>query len=100
VRVIETGVPLLFAAAAFQLFDGTQVVSTGSLRGLGDTRTPFYANITGYWVLGLPIGMFLCFRMGWEVLGLWIGLSIGLMIVAVVLLTRWVWASRVPSEAR
>jgi len=100
VRVIETGVPLLFAAAAFQLFDGTQVVSTGSLRGLGDTRTPFYANITGYWVLGLPIGMFLCFRMGWEVLGLWVGLSIGLMIVAVVLLTRWVWASRVPSEAR
>ena len=100
VRVIETGVPLLFAAAAFQLFDGTQVVSTGSLRGLGDTRTPFYANITGYWVLGLPIGMVLCFRMGWEVLGLWVGLSIGLMIVAVVLLTRWVWASRVPSEAR
>ncbi len=94
VRVIETGVPLLFAAAAFQLFDGTQVVSTGCLRGLGDTRTPFFASVTGYWVLGLPIGMLLCFRMGWEVLGLWVGLSIGLMIVAVVLLTRWVWASR------
>ena len=60
--VLASGVALLFIAAVFQLFDGTQVVLTGVLRGTGDTRTPMLANLVGYWVLGLPIGWLLCFR--------------------------------------
>lgn len=92
--VIEAGVPLLFAAAAFQLFDGTQVVSTGALRGLGDTKTAFYANIVGYWILGLPVGALLCFRFGWQVLGLWVGLTLGLTTVAIVCLSRWARTTR------
>jgi MATE family multidrug resistance protein len=93
--VIAAGIPLLACAAAFQLFDGTQVVLTGALRGLGDTHTPFLANIVGYWVLGLPIGAALCFLLGWGVTGIWIGLSLGLMTVALILLRRWHLSSRV-----
>jgi MATE family multidrug resistance protein len=89
-RVVEFAVPLLFWAAAFQLFDGVQIVATGALRGKGDTRAPFYAGLVGYWVLGLPIGAWLCFSKGFGVTGLWIGLSLGLAVVAVVLLLRWV----------
>jgi MATE family multidrug resistance protein len=92
--VIEFGVPLLFWAATFQLFDGTQVVSTGALRGLGDTRTPLRANILGYWILGLPIGAWLCFPLGIGIPGLWMGLTIGLMAAAAILLRRWRVASR------
>lgn len=92
--VIDAGVPLLFAAAAFQLFDGTQVSSIGALRGLGDTHTPFQANMVGYWVLALPVGMWLCFGAGWGVLGLWWGLILGLVAVAVLLVTRWHLATR------
>jgi MATE family multidrug resistance protein len=87
--VIDAGVPLLFAAATFQLFDGTQVSSIGALRGLGDTRTPFQANMFGYWVVALPVGMWLCFGAGWGVLGLWSGLILGLVIVACLLVARW-----------
>ena len=93
-RVLEIGVGLLAIASAFQLFDGTQAVATGVLRGLGDTRTPMVMNIVGHWVLGLPIGYALCFRFGWGVSGLWIGLSIGLIFVAVVLTAVWARRSR------
>lgn len=92
--VIASGVPLLFWAAAFQLFDGTQVVSTGALRGLGDTRTPFWANTIGYWILGLPIGALLCFEVEIGIPGLWIGLTIGLMVAAAILLRKWRISSR------
>jgi multidrug resistance protein, MATE family len=88
-RVVSYAVPLLFWAAAFQLFDGVQVAATGALRGWGDTRTPFLAGIVGYWVLGLPLGAWLCFSQGQGVAGLWIGLSFGLAVVAAMLLWRW-----------
>lgn len=87
--VIAIGVSLLAVAAAFQLFDGLQVVATGVLRGVGDTRTPMLANLAGHWLIGLPIGAALCFRVGWGVMGLWIGLCIGLIVVAVALIIVW-----------
>ena len=88
-RVLTSGVALLLIAGVFQLFDGTQVVLTGALRGTGDTRTPMVANLVGYWVLGLPVGCLLCFRGGAGVPGLWIGLCLGLVSVAVTLLVVW-----------
>jgi MATE family multidrug resistance protein len=87
--VIATGGRLLLVAAVFQLFDGLQVVATGVLRGVGDTRTPMLWNLAGHWMFGLPVGYVLCFRYGWGVTGLWVGLSIGLTIVGVVLVAVW-----------
>jgi multidrug resistance protein, MATE family len=87
--VIDIGVRLLAIAAAFQLFDGTQAVVTGILRGIGETRMPMIINVFGHWVLGLPVGYALCFNVHWGVLGLWIGLLIGLVFTAVVLTIVW-----------
>ena len=87
--VVAIGAMLLLVAAAFQLFDGLQAVATGVLRGLGDTRTPMLSNLAGHWLLGLPVGYVLCFRMEWGVVGLWVGLSVGLIAVALALLTAW-----------
>jgi MATE family multidrug resistance protein len=88
-RVIDAGVALLFVAAVFQLFDGVQTVSTGALRGLGDTHTPMLCNLAGYWVIGLPIGYWLCFEKGLGAQGLWIGLCFALILIAGTLLTVW-----------
>ena len=88
-RIIEIGVGLLAIAAAFQLFDGTQAVVTGALRGISETRMPMIVNVIGHWFLGLPVGYALCFRFGWGVTGLWIGLSIGLVVAALVLTVVW-----------
>jgi MATE family, multidrug efflux pump len=88
--VLSVGTSLLFLAAVFQLFDGIQGVITGTLRGLGDTRTPMIVNLVAHWLLGLPTSYVLCFVIGWGVYGLWIGLSLGLIVVGVVLLGVWI----------
>ena len=87
--VMAVGPSLLWVAAAFQIFDGIQTVSTGALRGLGETRVPMIANLVGYWVLGLPLGLILCFALRWGIYGLWIGLTVALIVIASSLLLRW-----------
>ncbi len=89
-RVLALGLPLLYVAAGFQLFDGVQGVTTGNLRGAGDTHTPMACNLVAHWCLGLPAGYLLAFHAGLGVLGLWLGLSTGLIAAGVVLL--WVWS--------
>lgn len=91
--VLAVGTSLLSIAAVFQLFDGVQAVATGTLRGLGDTRTPMIANLAAHWLVGLPISYTLCFIAGWGVRGVWIGLSVGLIVTGAILL--WVWAVKI-----
>jgi len=88
-RVMAVGPSLLGLAAAFQVFDGIQAVSTGALRGLGETRVPMLANLVGYWVLGLPLGLTLCFVFKWGIYGMWIGLTLALVVISITLLRRW-----------
>ena len=87
--VVDLGVTLLFVAAIFQIFDGLQGVLTGALRGLGDTRTPMFLNLAGHWAFGLPLGYTICFVLGYGVVGLWVGLSAGLIVVSLLLLLVW-----------
>jgi MATE family multidrug resistance protein len=87
--VIAIGLSLLAIAALFQLFDGVQAVCTGLLRGLGNTHTAMVWHVIGHWIVGLPLGYALCFWKGWGVPGLWTGLSTGLILVAIVLVTLW-----------
>ena len=101
--VAATGTSLLRVAALFQMFDAVQVITTGALRGTGDTRTPMLTNLAGHWALGLPIGYVLCFQYAWGVIGLWVGLSSGLIAVAIVLLGVWrgrVSALQIPEHGR
>jgi MATE family multidrug resistance protein len=87
--VIAIGAQLLGVAAAFQLFDGLQVTATGALRGLGETRVPMLVSLVGYWISGLPLGWWLCFRAGYGVVGLWLGLAASLGFVGTALLALW-----------
>jgi MATE family multidrug resistance protein len=87
--VLRVGTSLLMICAIFQPFDGCQVVCTGALRGLGDTRTPMLLNLAGHWFIGLPVGYVLCFLRGWGIEGLWTGLAIGLILIGTVLTFVW-----------
>jgi MATE family multidrug resistance protein len=98
-RVLAVGPALLVIVAAFEIFDAIQIVSTGSLRGLGETHAPMWANLVGYWALGLPLGFFLCFGLKWGIYGLWIGLTLALIVIALALLVRWNRDSRKPLSA-
>jgi MATE family multidrug resistance protein len=92
--VAGVGALLLRIAALFQLFDGVQVVATGALRGLGDTRTPMMAHFAGYWLLGLPVAYALCFRAQWGAPGIWTGLSAALIAIGLMLVTVWRWRTK------
>lgn len=87
--VIATGAPLLFVAAFFQLFDGIQAVTTGALRGMGDTRSPMLCHLVYYWAIGLPLGAWLCFRRGFGAAGLWTGFCLALILIGATLLLIW-----------
>jgi MATE family multidrug resistance protein len=87
--VVVLGTRLLMLAAAFQIFDGIQTVATGALRGAGETRQPMFVNLGGYWLFGLPLGYALCFQAQRGVFGIWIGLTISLIIIALCLLWQW-----------
>jgi MATE family multidrug resistance protein len=78
---------LAFAAVS-QVFDTLRFIAIGALRGLKDTRVPMYISIITFWFIALPLSWVLCFPLGFDGNGLWIGLLIGVLIGAVVLLVR------------
>jgi multidrug resistance protein, MATE family len=71
------------------LFDGFQVVATGALRGVGDTRSPMLAHLAGYWGIGMPVACVLCFSYGWGAPGIWIGLCLAIILIGIALLVVW-----------
>lgn len=93
-EVLALGASLLYVAALFQLFDGLQVVATGALRGAGDTRTPMLWNLVGYWGIALPIAYVLGFRTERGVVGIWLGLLAGLVVVGTILVVIWARRTR------
>jgi MATE family multidrug resistance protein len=94
--VIDASAPLLRIAALFQVFDGTQSAASGALRGAGDTRLPLLANLVAYWVVGLPVAQLLAFNANMGPVGLWVGLSAGLVLVAILLTWRFHRLTRRP----
>lgn len=79
----------LAVAAVFQVFDGTQVVVVGALRGLKDTAVPFGIGLIGYWAVGLGSGYLFAFELGHGGIGLWWGLALGLAASAMLMLLRF-----------
>ena len=86
--VQEIAATLIPLAGIFQVFDGTQVVSIGILRGTGDTRTPLIVNVVGYWLVGLPLAATLGLATTLGPRGFWWGLVVGLAVVALILVSR------------
>jgi MATE family multidrug resistance protein len=92
--LVGFAVQFMVVAAAFQLFDGLQAVAAGALRGLQDTRVPMMFALFGYWVPGMGTSIALGFFTPLEGLGVWIGLAVGLVVVALLMLQRWTRRAR------
>lgn len=88
-RVVKLAIDYLAIAALFQLVDGAQAVAAGILRGLQDARVPMLIAAFGYWVVGFGTAILLGFALGWQGVGIWLGLAAGLLAVAALLLWRW-----------
>lgn len=88
--VVATATVFLIFAAIFQIADGAQAVTAGVLRGLHDTTLPMIYAAVGYWLIGLSLSFILGFYYGLGGAGIWMGLCAGLLVVAVLLMLRWV----------
>jgi MATE family multidrug resistance protein len=92
--VVAIAMRLMIIAALFQVFDGTQTVAAGALRGHKGTATPMLIAGIGYWGIGFVGGWLLAFPLGYGAIGLWWGLALGLAVVAILLLIRLLHISR------
>lgn len=88
-KVVEIAAQLLIIVGFFQLFDGTQVVGLGILRGVGDVNIPTFITFLSYWVIGIPLGYFLGIHLGIGVKGIWYGLTLGLLTASTLLFLRF-----------
>jgi MATE family multidrug resistance protein len=84
-EILAIASALIPIAGVFQVVDGIQGVSSGILRGAGDTRIPMLSNLAGYSVVALPLGAWLCFTRRMGAPGIWWGLCGGLAAVACLL---------------
>jgi MATE family multidrug resistance protein len=84
----------LLVAAAFQLVDGVQAVAAGVLRGVQDTRVPMVIAIVSYWLGGFVTAWWLGLYTPLEGFGVWIGLAVGLVIAAILMVIRWAGRER------
>lgn len=89
IHVVEIAAQLLIIAGFFQLFDGTQVVGLGVLRGIGDVNVPTYITFLSYWIIGIPLGYFLGIYLNLGVNGIWYGLTVGLLTASILLFFRF-----------
>lgn len=87
--VVALAARLLAIGAIFQVFDGTQAIMQGALRGINDVRLPVIFSMIAYLLIGLPAGWFLGLQMGMGAEGIWYGLTLGLAISASFLTVRF-----------
>ncbi|HEV7491945.1 MAG TPA: MATE family efflux transporter [Rhodanobacteraceae bacterium] len=94
--VIALAAQLLILAGLFQFSDGMQVAASGALRGMKDTRVPMLITTFAYWGVGMPVGWWLAFRVGYGARGMWMGLIAGLSMAAILLSARFWRLARSP----
>jgi multidrug resistance protein, MATE family len=87
--VIELTATLLMVGATFFVADGIQTVAAGALRGMNDTRIPLLFAAISYWLIGFPAAWALAFWTDFGAIGVWIGLSCGTAVYAVLLVLRF-----------
>ena len=92
--VLRLAALFLQIAAAFQIFDGIQVVASLSLRGLKDAHAPMWIAGAAYWLVGFPLCLGLGVGLHWQGLGVWTGLAFALMAAAILLSRRFIYLSR------
>ncbi len=88
-RVVDFAISFMRIAAIFQLVDAAQGVSIGALRGLADTRIPMLFGLLGFWGVGFPTSVVLGFWLGFDGIGIWIGLAAGLTVFAIPAMIRF-----------
>ena len=88
-QTVALAATLMVVGASFFICDGVQSIAAGALRGLNDTRVPLVISFVCFWLIGFSACYGLGFPLGLGAVGVWIGLSIGLIVYALLLVLRF-----------
>ena len=88
-EVIDISASLLVIVAFFQISDGTQAVGLGILRGITDMKIPTLITLAAYWLMGLPSGYYMAFKLDMGIYGIWYGLLVSLTISGIFMMLRF-----------
>lgn len=88
-QTVALAASLLVLGASFFIFDGVQTIAAGSLRGLNDTRVPLIFSAVSFWLVGFAGCWLFAFPLGLGAFGVWIGLSLGIVVYALLLIWRF-----------
>jgi MATE family multidrug resistance protein len=80
---------LLLIGATFFIADGVQTTTAGALRGMNDTKVPLLFATISYWLVAFPSAYALAFWTRLGAAGVWIGLSLGTAVYAILLILRF-----------
>ncbi|MEJ7680077.1 MAG: MATE family efflux transporter [Segetibacter sp.] len=94
-EVASVSSSLLVFAALFQISDATQSIGVGLLRGIKDVKLPTAFVAVAYWLIGIPVGYFLSFKLNMGAAGIWLGFVTGLTASSILLNTRFLKKSRI-----
>jgi len=80
-EVVREVAKILPLVALFQVVDGLSAMTGGVLRAKGQQNVGAWLNLVGYYILGFPLGLLLAFKLGYGLIGLWLGLTVALIFV-------------------
>jgi MATE family multidrug resistance protein len=88
-ETVALAASLLVLGASFFIADGVQTIAAGSLRGLNDTRVPLLFAAVSFWLIGFVGCWVFGFTLALGAYGIWIGLSLGIAVYAILLIWRF-----------
>lgn len=83
-KVVALVANVLPLVALFQLVDSMATNCSGVLRGVGRQKITTYVHLPAYYVVAMPISIVTAFTLNWGLFGLWIGVTLALLLVSVV----------------
>ncbi|MBA0557284.1 hypothetical protein Golob_014361 [Gossypium lobatum] len=101
-EVIQAGTSLIPLLAISIFLNGIQPILSGVAIGSGWQHIVAYVNLTTYYIIGLPIGCVLGFKIGLGVEGIWWGMVVGVLlqtITLIILTARTNWDLEVEKAA-
>ena len=88
IELVRVCIPIVFALCFFQIFDGLQVTLAGIFKGLKQTKIVMIANFISYWLISIPFGCYLAFKLNLNLLGFWYGIVCAAIVLCLIMFSK------------
>lgn len=88
IELVRVCIPIVFALCFFQIFDGLQVTLAGIFKGLKQTKIVMIANFISYWLISIPLGCYLAFKLNLNLLGFWYGIVCAAIVLCLIMFSK------------